>query len=46
MSLLLYVESGTGRLEDGKQYRDLREGIALLVPPMPLIVLLIPRTTL
>jgi mannose-6-phosphate isomerase-like protein (cupin superfamily) len=28
-----YVESGTGRLDDGKQYWDLREGIALLVPP-------------
>jgi mannose-6-phosphate isomerase-like protein (cupin superfamily) len=28
-----YVENGTGRLEDGKQYWDLREGIAVLVPP-------------
>jgi mannose-6-phosphate isomerase-like protein (cupin superfamily) len=30
---ILYVESGRGRLDDGKQYWDLREGIAILMPP-------------
>ncbi len=28
-----YVKSGEGRLDDGKQSWDLREGIAVLVPP-------------
>jgi mannose-6-phosphate isomerase-like protein (cupin superfamily) len=28
-----YVKSGTGRLDDGKQSWDLREGIAILAPP-------------
>ena len=28
-----YVKSGEGRLDDGKQSWDLREGIAILVPP-------------
>jgi mannose-6-phosphate isomerase-like protein (cupin superfamily) len=31
--LLFYVESGEGRLEDGKQYWDLRENIMVLIPP-------------
>jgi mannose-6-phosphate isomerase-like protein (cupin superfamily) len=31
--LLFYVESGEGRLEDGKQYWDLRENIMFLIPP-------------
>ena len=30
---ILYVESGQGRLDDGRQYWDLREGIAILMPP-------------
>lgn len=30
---IMYVESGEGRLDDGKQYWDLREGIAILMPP-------------
>jgi mannose-6-phosphate isomerase-like protein (cupin superfamily) len=30
---ILYVESGEGRLDDGKQYWDLHEGIAILMPP-------------
>lgn len=31
--LFLYVESGEGRLEDSREYWDLREGIAALIPP-------------
>jgi mannose-6-phosphate isomerase-like protein (cupin superfamily) len=31
--LLFYVESGEGKLEDGKQYWDLRENIMVLIPP-------------
>lgn len=30
---LFYVKSGEGRLDDGKQYWDLRENIAVLEPP-------------
>lgn len=30
---IFYVQGGEGRLEDGKQYWDLRENIAVLVPP-------------
>jgi mannose-6-phosphate isomerase-like protein (cupin superfamily) len=30
---VIYVESGQGRLDDGKQYWDLHEGIALILPP-------------
>jgi mannose-6-phosphate isomerase-like protein (cupin superfamily) len=30
---LFYVQSGEGRLEDGERYWDLRENIAVLVPP-------------
>lgn len=30
---LFYVTSGAGRLEDGKQFWDLRENIAVLIPP-------------
>jgi mannose-6-phosphate isomerase-like protein (cupin superfamily) len=30
---IMYVESGEGRLDDGKQYWDLHEGIAILMPP-------------
>jgi mannose-6-phosphate isomerase-like protein (cupin superfamily) len=30
---IIYVESGEGRLDDGKQYWELREGIAILMPP-------------
>ena len=30
---ILYVESGQGRLDDGKQYWDLHEGVAILMPP-------------
>jgi mannose-6-phosphate isomerase-like protein (cupin superfamily) len=30
---ILYVESGQGRLDDGKQYWDLHEGVAVLMPP-------------
>lgn len=28
-----YVKSGQGRLDDGKQFWDLREGVAILAPP-------------
>ena len=28
-----FVESGEGRIDDGKQYWDLRQGIALVIPP-------------
>jgi mannose-6-phosphate isomerase-like protein (cupin superfamily) len=28
-----YVQGGEGRLQDGKEYWDLREGLAILVPP-------------
>lgn len=31
--LLFYVESGEGKLEDGKQYWDLRENMMILIPP-------------
>ena len=30
---LFYVTSGTGRLEDGKQFWDLHQNIAMLIPP-------------
>ena len=30
---LFYVVSGEGRLDDGKNYWDLREGAAILIPP-------------
>ena len=30
---IFYVESGEGRLDDGSQYWDLHEGIAILIPP-------------
>ena len=30
---VVYVESGTGRLDDGAQYWDLKPGIMILVPP-------------
>jgi mannose-6-phosphate isomerase-like protein (cupin superfamily) len=30
---IIYVESGEGRLDDGKQFWDLHEGVALLLPP-------------
>ena len=30
---LFYVTAGTGRLEDGKQFWDLRHNIAVLIPP-------------
>lgn len=30
---IIYVESGQGRLDDGKQFWDLREGVAVLMPP-------------
>jgi mannose-6-phosphate isomerase-like protein (cupin superfamily) len=30
---VIYIESGQGRLDDGNQYWDLREGIAILMPP-------------
>jgi mannose-6-phosphate isomerase-like protein (cupin superfamily) len=30
---MFYVNGGTGRLEDGKNFWDLREGIAMLIPP-------------
>jgi mannose-6-phosphate isomerase-like protein (cupin superfamily) len=30
---IMYVESGQGRLDDGKQYWDLHEGVAILMPP-------------
>jgi mannose-6-phosphate isomerase-like protein (cupin superfamily) len=30
---IIYVESGEGRLDDGKQYWDLHEGVAVLMPP-------------
>jgi mannose-6-phosphate isomerase-like protein (cupin superfamily) len=32
-SYFFYVKSGEGRLDDGKQYWDLRSDIAILVPP-------------
>jgi mannose-6-phosphate isomerase-like protein (cupin superfamily) len=32
-SYFFYVKSGQGRLDDGKQYWDLRADIAILVPP-------------
>jgi mannose-6-phosphate isomerase-like protein (cupin superfamily) len=31
--LFFYIESGEGRLDDGKQYWDLRENMAILIPP-------------
>jgi hypothetical protein len=31
--IFLYVESGEGRLEDSREYWDLREAIAALIPP-------------
>lgn len=31
--LILYVQEGTGRLDDGNLYWDLRPGIAILIPP-------------
>jgi mannose-6-phosphate isomerase-like protein (cupin superfamily) len=31
--LFFYIESGEGRLDDGKQYWDLRDNIAVLIPP-------------
>ncbi len=31
--LFFYIESGEGRLDDGKLYWDLRENIAVLIPP-------------
>jgi len=31
--LVLYVEKGEGRIDDGKQYWDLKPGIAILIPP-------------
>jgi mannose-6-phosphate isomerase-like protein (cupin superfamily) len=31
--LFFYIESGEGRLDDGKQYWDLRENMAVLIPP-------------
>jgi mannose-6-phosphate isomerase-like protein (cupin superfamily) len=30
---IMYVESGQGRLDNGKQYWDLHEGIAIIIPP-------------
>jgi mannose-6-phosphate isomerase-like protein (cupin superfamily) len=30
---IFYIQSGQGRLDDGKQYWDLRENIAVLIPP-------------
>ena len=30
---LFYVASGQGRLDDGNQYWDLRDGISMLIPP-------------
>lgn len=30
---IIYIESGQGRLDDGKQFWDLHEGIAILMPP-------------
>ena len=30
---LFYVVSGEGRLDDGKDYWDLRDGISMLIPP-------------
>jgi mannose-6-phosphate isomerase-like protein (cupin superfamily) len=32
-AFFFYVKSGEGRLDDGKQYWDLHEGIAVLAPP-------------
>ena len=31
--MFLYIESGQGRLDNGREYWDLREGIAALIPP-------------
>lgn len=31
--LFFYIESGTGRVDDGENYWDLRPGIGVLVPP-------------
>jgi Cupin domain len=31
--MFVYIESGEGRLDDGRGYWDLREGIAALIPP-------------
>jgi quercetin dioxygenase-like cupin family protein len=31
--LIFYVENGEGRLDDGKQYWDLHDGVAVLIPP-------------
>ncbi|RAK60571.1 hypothetical protein DJ021_12530 [Phenylobacterium hankyongense] len=31
--LVLYVETGQGRIDDGKQVWDLKPGIAILIPP-------------
>jgi quercetin dioxygenase-like cupin family protein len=31
--IFLYIERGEGRLDDGRGYWDLREGIAALIPP-------------
>lgn len=33
---IMYVESGEGRLDDGKKYWDLHEGVAILMPPQAL----------
>lgn len=30
---IIYVESGNGHMDDGKQYWDLHEGVAILMPP-------------
>ena len=31
--LFFFVKNGQGRMDDGKQSWDLREGLAILVPP-------------
>ena len=31
--MFLYIESGEGRLDNGREYWDLRDGIAALIPP-------------
>ncbi|MBU3077902.1 cupin domain-containing protein [Sphingomonas quercus] len=31
--VILYVESGEGRIDDGKQFWDLKPGIAVMIPP-------------
>jgi mannose-6-phosphate isomerase-like protein (cupin superfamily) len=31
--LIFYVESGKGRLDDGKQYWDISNGIGMMIPP-------------